>query len=377
MPPGRGGRWATELRGSGAAWGAEASSSGVSEVGRAAIGDAPGRVRGAGWRDARSAAGAVYEYGRRRARPRSVAGGTGVAGSGPRRALGGRRRRWRRCRGDGVRVVPRRPDDVGVSTRSATGLGGLMELPTEQRRGPLFAAVFARAAGPVMRDDLAPIIDQVHPDVVVRETAELAAAPMAAARGHPARHGGLQRRAARTRPRPGDRRPAAAVAGRGSRRSDMGRRLRAVVPAPVPRLVRAASRLARRPAGPPRSGLTECHTARLGGCARHRSAVRVRDGGNRTAIGHVPLARGVRCRGRSRRGRGRHDRAPRRPGGPRHRTGQRPRRTVRPAGRSARPSQRRRLPRRRRERARRSVARPATTRRAALRRPVGERRRRR
>jgi UDP:flavonoid glycosyltransferase YjiC (YdhE family) len=67
----------------------------------------------------------------------------------------------------------------------ATGLGGLMELPTEQRRGPLFAAVFARAAGPVMRDDLAPIIERVRPDVVVRETAELAAAPMAAARGIP------------------------------------------------------------------------------------------------------------------------------------------------------------------------------------------------
>ena len=68
---------------------------------------------------------------------------------------------------------------------AATGLGGLMELPTEQRRGPLFAAVFARAAGPVMREDLAPIIDHVRPDVVVRETAELAAAPMAAARGIP------------------------------------------------------------------------------------------------------------------------------------------------------------------------------------------------
>ena len=60
-----------------------------------------------------------------------------------------------------------------------------MELPTEQRRGPLFAAVFARAAAPAMRDELAPIIEEVRPDVVVRETAELAAAPMAAARGIP------------------------------------------------------------------------------------------------------------------------------------------------------------------------------------------------
>ena len=67
----------------------------------------------------------------------------------------------------------------------ATGLDGLMELPTEERRGPLFTAVFARAAAPVMREDLAPIIDRVRPDLVVRETAELAAAPMAAARGIP------------------------------------------------------------------------------------------------------------------------------------------------------------------------------------------------
>ena len=44
---------------------------------------------------------------------------------------------------------------------------------------------FARAAAPVMRKDLAPIIDRVRPDVVLRETAELAAAPMAAARGIP------------------------------------------------------------------------------------------------------------------------------------------------------------------------------------------------
>ena len=67
----------------------------------------------------------------------------------------------------------------------ATGLDGLMKLPTEERRGPLFTAVFARAAAPMMREDLAPIIDRVRPDLVVRETAELAAAPMAAARGIP------------------------------------------------------------------------------------------------------------------------------------------------------------------------------------------------
>ena len=62
---------------------------------------------------------------------------------------------------------------------------GIMQLPMDERRGPLFAALFARAAAPVMQRDLAPIIDRVRPDVVLRETAELAAAPMAAARGIP------------------------------------------------------------------------------------------------------------------------------------------------------------------------------------------------
>src|SRR3954447_2473547 len=64
-------------------------------------------------------------------------------------------------------------------------LGGIMELPMSQRRGALFAAFFARAAGPVMRRELAPIIDGVRPDVMLRETAELGAAPVAAARGIP------------------------------------------------------------------------------------------------------------------------------------------------------------------------------------------------
>ena len=74
-----------------------------------------------------------------------------------------------------------------VARRDAAGavLGGIMQLPMAQRRGPLFAAFFARAAGPVMRRELTPIIDRLRPDLIVRETAELAAAPMAAARGIP------------------------------------------------------------------------------------------------------------------------------------------------------------------------------------------------
>ena len=68
---------------------------------------------------------------------------------------------------------------------AAEELVRIMQLPMADRRGPMFAAFFARAAGPVMQRDLSPILDRVRPDVVVREVAELGVAPMAAARGLP------------------------------------------------------------------------------------------------------------------------------------------------------------------------------------------------
>lgn len=68
---------------------------------------------------------------------------------------------------------------------AATDLPAIMQLPMADRRGPMFAAFFARAAGPLMQRDLAAVFEQVQPDLVVREMAELAAAPMAAARNIP------------------------------------------------------------------------------------------------------------------------------------------------------------------------------------------------
>lgn len=68
---------------------------------------------------------------------------------------------------------------------AAAVLGEIMQLPMDQRRGPMYAAFFAQAAGPVMQRDLTPILLRVRPDVVLREVGELAAAPMAAARGIP------------------------------------------------------------------------------------------------------------------------------------------------------------------------------------------------
>lgn len=68
---------------------------------------------------------------------------------------------------------------------AAGSIAGVMELAMEKRRAVLFAEFFARTAGPAMRTDLVPIIERFRPDVVLREMAELAAAPVAAARGIP------------------------------------------------------------------------------------------------------------------------------------------------------------------------------------------------
>jgi len=61
----------------------------------------------------------------------------------------------------------------------------VMAAPPEQRRGALFALIFARTAGPAMLPALAEVVDRERPDVIVRETAELAAVPVALARGIP------------------------------------------------------------------------------------------------------------------------------------------------------------------------------------------------
>ena len=61
----------------------------------------------------------------------------------------------------------------------------VMALPPRRRRGLLFSIMFAGAAAPAMRIELAPIIDEFSPDVMVHETGELAAAPLAKARDIP------------------------------------------------------------------------------------------------------------------------------------------------------------------------------------------------
>jgi UDP:flavonoid glycosyltransferase YjiC (YdhE family) len=79
------------------------------------------------------------------------------------------------------------PAGLTTAARRSAALAdipAIMQLPMAERRGPLFSALFARAAM-AMRPDLGPLLDDVQPDVVIRETAELAAAAMAPARGIP------------------------------------------------------------------------------------------------------------------------------------------------------------------------------------------------
>ncbi|MBI5089436.1 MAG: glycosyltransferase family 1 protein [Actinobacteria bacterium] len=67
----------------------------------------------------------------------------------------------------------------------APRLPAIMAMPPVERRGHLFAGFFALAAAPKMRADLGPVVDRFRPDLVIHETGELGAAPVATARGIP------------------------------------------------------------------------------------------------------------------------------------------------------------------------------------------------
>jgi hypothetical protein len=59
------------------------------------------------------------------------------------------------------------------------------EMPARRRRTIALPLMFGEIAAPAMRDELAAIFDELRPELVVHELAELAAAPMAVARGIP------------------------------------------------------------------------------------------------------------------------------------------------------------------------------------------------
>lgn len=58
-------------------------------------------------------------------------------------------------------------------------------MPPRRRRTIAFPLMFGEIAAPTMRDELAEVFDEFQPELVLHELAELAAAPMAVARGIP------------------------------------------------------------------------------------------------------------------------------------------------------------------------------------------------
>jgi UDP:flavonoid glycosyltransferase YjiC (YdhE family) len=61
----------------------------------------------------------------------------------------------------------------------------LAEMPPRRRRTVAFPLMFGEIAAPTMREELASVFDELRPQLVLHELAELAAAPMAIARGIP------------------------------------------------------------------------------------------------------------------------------------------------------------------------------------------------
>ncbi len=69
------------------------------------------------------------------------------------------------------------------ATRFAEDHGHTFELPPADRRPAMFSGLFAHIAAPVAADALGPVLDELEPDLVVHEVAELASAPLTADRG--------------------------------------------------------------------------------------------------------------------------------------------------------------------------------------------------
>ena len=272
------------------------------------------------------------------------------------------------------------PAGLTTAARREAGAGELpaiLQLPMAERRGPLFANYFARVAAPAMRRDLAPILDRVRPDIVVREAGELAAAPMAAARGIPlvtVAFSGVIPERARGHVIDGLR-PVWHDEGLGEPTWDDVHGQLYLHPFPPSFGQRPDSSVVR-PVRPDRgvpSTAPDPWVLRLG-IGRPFVYVTAGTEPSSTSFPWQPAPRRV---ARSRHRRGRHHRLARRPGLPGRRTGQRPCRALRPAGRSARARQCGRLARWRRNSARSGVTRTTATGRADVRGSVGERRRRR
>lgn len=90
-----------------------------------------------------------------------------------------------RIEGYGFRALPSGSAPGAASTSAALPPGpDLRDVPPRERRAQFFGRRFGGAAVR-MREDLASLVDAFRPDLIVHDLAELAAAPVAAARGIP------------------------------------------------------------------------------------------------------------------------------------------------------------------------------------------------
>jgi UDP:flavonoid glycosyltransferase YjiC (YdhE family) len=85
--------------------------------------------------------------------------------------------------GYGYRALPVGPGADVLRAQIAPVVAGVMDLPPRQRRPRMFSQFGVQAS--LRREDLGAVVDRLQPDVIVHEVAELAGAPIAAARELP------------------------------------------------------------------------------------------------------------------------------------------------------------------------------------------------
>jgi UDP:flavonoid glycosyltransferase YjiC (YdhE family) len=85
----------------------------------------------------------------------------------------------------GIPTRPAGPDVGPRNQRFASLTDHLAQLPPRDRRIVAMPLMFGTLSAPVMRDALVPLFDELRPDLVLHEVAELAAAPLASIRGIP------------------------------------------------------------------------------------------------------------------------------------------------------------------------------------------------
>ena len=87
--------------------------------------------------------------------------------------------------GKGIAASPAGLTSMERAQRFSANNPDALVVPPRQRRALGFSGLMAATAGPVMMDALVPLFDQFRPDLVVHETAELAAPPIARSKNVP------------------------------------------------------------------------------------------------------------------------------------------------------------------------------------------------